>query len=175
MCVSRWSRTVKANDSYRPLGSPGDLSRGVWSQWAAWERYQRGGNLAARPGTSNHGLGTAVDVDQWTRWAIDQVGRQFGWAKAWSDAASEWWHLRWRDGIWPPTFDNVRRGMRGQRVLFVQCRLFIHGYKTVKVDADYGVNTADLVGRFKTQHKLPDRDGDHVGNAAWSALSAAPR
>jgi hypothetical protein len=173
MCHSRWGRGLHANDSYRPLGAPGDLYRGVWSQWAAWERYQQGGNLAARPGTSNHGTGSAADVDQWSRWAIDQIGAQFGWAKNWSDAPSEWWHLRWRVGIWPPSFANVRRGDKGQRVLFVQARLYIHGY-TVRVDGDYGAGTSSAVARFKAQHKLADRNGDRVGDVAWRALSAAP-
>jgi hypothetical protein len=173
MTHSRWNRGLRANDSYRPLGAPGDLARGVWSQWAAWERYLRGGNLAAHPGTSNHGTGSAVDVDQWTRWAIDQIGAQFGWAKIWSNAASEWWHLRWRDGIWPPAFANTRRGDKGQRVLWVQARLYIHGYHDVKVDGVYGPGTSQVVRRFKSQHGLSG-GGDMVGDAAWRALAKAP-
>lgn len=49
------------SDSYRIEGQPGDSAKGVWSQWAAWERYQAGGNPAAKPGTSNHGYGLAFD------------------------------------------------------------------------------------------------------------------
>jgi hypothetical protein len=45
------------------------------------------GNLAAVPGTSNHGWGLAVDLATPTmRTLLDQYGAQFGWSKAWSDA-----------------------------------------------------------------------------------------
>ena len=54
------------------------------------------GNLAARPGTSNHGWGTTVDVPQPAmRAAIDKHGASYGWSKRWSDAPSEWWHIRY--------------------------------------------------------------------------------
>jgi len=62
-----------------------------------WNLYQSGkGALAARPGTSNHGWGTTVDVPQ-PRMAqlINQEGAEFGWQKKWSDAPSEWWHFRY--------------------------------------------------------------------------------
>jgi len=65
-----------------------------------WNLYQSGkGALAARPGTSNHGWGTTVDVPQ-TRMAqlINSEGAQFGWQKKWSDAPSEWWHFRYTPG-----------------------------------------------------------------------------
>jgi hypothetical protein len=51
------------------------------------------------PGTSNHGLGLAVDVPQGTRSIIDQIGEPFGWAKKWSDAPQEPWHIKYRAGI----------------------------------------------------------------------------
>jgi hypothetical protein len=53
---------------------------------------------AAVPGTSNHGLGLAVDVPQSTRTIIDQIGEPFGWAKKWSDAPQEPWHIKYRTG-----------------------------------------------------------------------------
>jgi hypothetical protein len=62
-----------------------------------WRLFQSGrGALAARPGTSNHGLGVAVDVPT-TRMAqlINQYGAEFGWQKRWSDAPSEWWHFKY--------------------------------------------------------------------------------
>lgn len=65
-----------------------------------WDQYKHhGGNLAAQPGMSNHGLGLAVDfATQEMRWIIDQIGEKYGFAKHWSDAASEWWHIKWREG-----------------------------------------------------------------------------
>jgi hypothetical protein len=65
-----------------------------------WRLYQSGqGNLAARPGTSNHGLGLAVDLaTTQMRKIVDQIGSKYGWSKATSDAPSEWWHLKWKPG-----------------------------------------------------------------------------
>lgn len=67
------------------------------------------GPNAATPGYSNHGLGLAVDLQTSSqRAAIDAVGRRFGWAKDWSDASWEWWHLKWRPGVWQPRPDPLR-------------------------------------------------------------------
>lgn len=111
----------------RPTGSRSSY-RNYADQEHFWNLYQSGkGNLAARPGTSNHGWGLAVDVaTQGMRSMIDRIGRKYGWAKAWSDAPSEWWHLKYRAGVWsgkdpgptgsgapappkPPTPEPIRR------------------------------------------------------------------
>jgi hypothetical protein len=84
-----------------------------------WCAQGKCGN-AAVPGTSNHGLGLAVDLMTMAqRSSIDAVGRPFGWAKEWSDAPNEWWHLRWRDTGWRPRPDvtaklphHMRRAVR---------------------------------------------------------------
>jgi D-alanyl-D-alanine carboxypeptidase len=70
-----------------------------------WALYQAGkGNLAAHPGSSNHGLGLAVDVaTPQMRAMIDEIGRPYGWCKAWSDAPGEWWHLKYRKGSYQGT------------------------------------------------------------------------
>lgn len=62
-----------------------------------WALYTSGrGALAARPGTSNHGWGLAVDVPTTTMARlINQYGANFGWQKRWSDAPSEWWHFKY--------------------------------------------------------------------------------
>lgn len=62
-----------------------------------WNEYQAGrGSLAARPGTSAHGAGMAVDVaTPAMAAAINKHGAPFGWQKKWSDAPSEWWHFRY--------------------------------------------------------------------------------
>ena len=53
------------------------------------------GRNAAYPGTSNHGLGRAVDLHSYAqRRAIDRIGYPYGWSKRTSDASHEWWHLR---------------------------------------------------------------------------------
>jgi len=53
-----------------------------------WRLYLSGrGALAARPYTSNHGLGLAIDLaTPAMRRIVDQIGEKYGWAKKWSDA-----------------------------------------------------------------------------------------
>lgn len=80
-----------------------------------WCAQGKCGN-AAEPGTSNHGLGTTVDLmtlEQ--RSAIDRVGEPFGFAKRWSDAPHEWWHIRWQDMGWKPRPDPLRKLGKRQR------------------------------------------------------------
>lgn len=62
-----------------------------------WDLYQHhGGNLAAKPGQSNHGWGLAVDVPYPNMAAaINKHGAKFGWQKKWSDAPGEWWHFKY--------------------------------------------------------------------------------
>lgn len=73
-------------------GQVGRVYRSFARQVLAKQIY---GDNAATPGFSNHGLGRAVDLmTQAQRTASDKIGAPFGWLKAWSDAAWEWWHLR---------------------------------------------------------------------------------
>lgn len=51
---------------------------------------------AAIPGTSNHGLGLAVDTDDSA--LVNAYGAPYGWQKAWSDAPAESWHFRYAPG-----------------------------------------------------------------------------
>lgn len=67
-------------------------SIGVISAYRTYQRQvelfrQYGAGRAARPGTSNHGTGIAVDLTpQWSRWAVDQIGARYGFSKRCSDA-----------------------------------------------------------------------------------------
>ena len=78
-----------------PTGSMSSY-RTMEQQRILYARYLAGtGNLAAKPGTSNHGWGLAVDLaTQEMRAMVDRIGERYGWAKKWSDAPSEWWHLK---------------------------------------------------------------------------------
>jgi hypothetical protein len=80
------------NSGYRSLGM----------QSHYWGLYQSGrGNLAARPGTSNHGWGRAVDLAApWMRTWIDRNGGRYGWRK--TEAMSEWWHVNYVGGYKAP-------------------------------------------------------------------------
>lgn len=78
-----------SKSSYRTLAQQQEL----------YALYLRGGNLAAKPGTSNHGWGHAVDVaTHEMRAMVDKIGKPYGWAKDWSDAPSEWWHILYAPG-----------------------------------------------------------------------------
>jgi hypothetical protein len=84
-----------------PTGSRSSY-RTYEEQEALYQDYLNGtGNLAAVPGTSNHGEGLAVDVaTQDMRSMIDHIGKPYGWSKETSDAPSEWWHLKYLSGVW---------------------------------------------------------------------------
>jgi len=54
---------ILVSQGYRPLGSKEKGCSEGFTQWCAWIKYKSGtGNLAAKPGTSNHGKGSAIDV-----------------------------------------------------------------------------------------------------------------
>jgi hypothetical protein len=81
------------NAAYRTYGK----------QVSLYDDYRAGvGNLAAFPGTSNHGWGMAVDLhDPYTaRRHLDAYGAPFGWSKTWSDAQREVWHICFRPDVW---------------------------------------------------------------------------
>ena len=105
---------VEARVSGLQLIPTGSMSsyRTLDQQKVLWARYQAGtGNLAAVPGTSNHGWGIAVDCATFDmRRMVDRVGEKYGWAKKWSDAPSEWWHVGGRPGTTTgPTRDRTAR------------------------------------------------------------------
>ena len=60
---------IESSQGYRPLGSEEEGCSGkLFTQWCAWKKYKSGkGALAAKPGTSNHGLGLAVDINNCKR------------------------------------------------------------------------------------------------------------
>ena len=82
-----WICPTSSRTAYRTYGE----------QQYFWNLYRSGrGNLAARPGTSNHGWGTTVDVPSTTMASlINRHGASYGWQKRWSDAQSEWWHFKY--------------------------------------------------------------------------------
>lgn len=113
---------ISASEGYRTLDR----------QWYFWNLHQSGtGNLAAYPGTSNHGWGLAVDLHSYTdRLMIDKYGAKFGWSKSWSDAPSEWWHIKYQPGHYhgpnpgtdyvagpkkPKWWDRVKARLRANR------------------------------------------------------------
>lgn len=66
-----------------------------------WQAYQRGtGNLAATPGTSNHGWAVAFDMRWGTSGAFNWLHaneRKFGFV---FDVPGENWHATFQEGLW---------------------------------------------------------------------------
>jgi hypothetical protein len=71
-----------------------------------WQLYQSGrGALAARPGTSNHGWGIAVDIgNPAMQAAVREHGHKYGWGirggQLASDAPSEAWHCTFHPNVY---------------------------------------------------------------------------
>ena len=175
---------VQVTDSYRPLGKPGDLKAGRWSQYAAWERYQAGGNLAAHPGTSNHGAGRALDLPGATAAAVAKYGDPFGWNHAHTDAPREPWHHLWLANEtnhalvarWSTSQpgQRIQPGDHGPGVLELKHRLAAWGAwpRAWRVDDRYAGRTNQAVRAFQKAHHLKP-DGI-VGPGTWRALNTRP-
>lgn len=116
----------------RPTGSMSSY-RTFAEQQYLYNLYLSGkGNLAAVPGTSNHGWGVTVDfATTQMRSIVDQIGAQYGWSKSWSDAPSEWWHVKYESGHYsgpdpgpdgkglePKWWDKVKRKLKDARKKF---------------------------------------------------------
>jgi GH25 family lysozyme M1 (1,4-beta-N-acetylmuramidase) len=163
-----------------PLGA-NSAYRSYESQEYFWHLYQSGkGNLAARPGTSNHGWGNAVDLASMPmRGIIDRLGGRYGWKKI--EAPSEWWHVNYVGGFNRPNpgtsveypVARFGSGGRGQRwfVKKLQRRLKRHGYES-KVDGSFGRETGKLVREFQKAKGL--RPDGVVGKQTWQKLNSKP-
>jgi len=94
-----WICPTSRRTAYRPFAD----------QTYFWNLYQSGkGALAARPGTSNHGWGLAVDLPTPAmQAAVRKFGPEYGWgirgASLGSDAPSEAWHA-----LYHPDHDRHR-------------------------------------------------------------------
>jgi LysM repeat protein len=79
-------------------GGPLSAYRTYDQQAELYQQYLDGvGAPANPPGTSEHNLGTAVDVEtEEMRSVIDQIGGSYGWGKI--SAPDEWWHVSFFGG-----------------------------------------------------------------------------
>jgi GH25 family lysozyme M1 (1,4-beta-N-acetylmuramidase) len=170
----------------KPLPSSGcDSLYRSYERQIFWRNYwcSRGacGN-AAVPGTSNHGIGLAADVPQWVRGYIDTTGGAYGFHKPCSDAAHEWWHVKFCAGFDRPNpgtslkYPVLRKGSGGPGqaayVKRAQKRLRLHGQRSVTTDGDFGKVTKKAVNEFQRAHRLKP-DGV-IGRATWRALLRSP-
>ena len=167
------------------VNGPDSSYRPIARQWYYWNLYQSGaGNLAAYPGSSNHGIGWAVDCPTYVQSLIAQHGARFGWQKQWSDAPSEPWHFRYQGGHYSgpdpgPGYDgagsadrypDLKKGDHGEAVKRAQkhLRRWNLGITLPSVDGDFGKTTAKAVREFQHVHHL-HVDGN-IGPKTWSAL-----
>jgi hypothetical protein len=120
------------------------------------------GSNAATPGTSNHGLGMAVDLDTTAmRAVIDKYGAQFGYSKSWSDASWEWWHILYKPGVWNGSSAVsggggsvvLQVGSMGPAVVSLQQALDQNG-ESITADGDFGPATRAAVEDFQQKHGL---------------------
>lgn len=159
-----------------PLG-PRSSYRSFEEQQYFWNLYKSGkGNLAAKPGTSNHGWGHAVDLASPgpMRKVIDRFGKDFGWQ--WGEVSSEPWHVTYRgggkadaealkqtDGDHP----TLRCGSRGDHVKDVQRWLRGRGFN-LEPDGIFGPVVEDAVNRLYRAWGHAARG--HFGDVGWSVV-----
>jgi hypothetical protein len=110
-----------ADAGLRP-GGPISSYRTYAEQEETWRIYRAGGNLAAPVGYSNHGLGVAIDCpNAWEQEWLREHGAAYGWEK--TEAFSEPWHWNFVGGVSFPTFETLKKGSRGKRVVKLSRRL----------------------------------------------------
>jgi lysozyme len=138
------------------------------------------GSNAAVPGTSNHGLGHAVDVaDHFMAGLVDKHGGLFGWHH-W-DAKWEWWHREYDGGFKRPDpgLDQrnpvLRKGSGGvgqaPSVERLQRRLNALGQFGLTPDGDFGKATDTALRAFQRSLRL--RADGVVATKTWLALAKA--
>jgi peptidoglycan hydrolase-like protein with peptidoglycan-binding domain len=158
---SRWGRHIQVISAYRTY----DKQVYLWDHVA----HAHDPNWVAVPGTSNHGWGLAVDLaSQWDRWAIDQIGRKYGWSKGCSDAPVEWWHIRYNPSCtgatWKPGPSGprvIKYGMHGKDVRDMQIWLVRGGWlkkakrgQSPSIDGSYGRRTHGALVLFQRKNHL---------------------
>ena len=148
-----------------PTG-PNSSYRTYQMQEYYWRLYQSGrGNVAAYPGTSNHGWGNAVDVQTTAGVAtVKAIGGKYGWR--WGEAPSEWWHVTYYGGYSgdnPGPVDEkqgplpLKRGDHGEDVHTLQGRLKRLGFHPLKDEysnATFGSQTEQIVKRFQANNGM---------------------
>jgi GH25 family lysozyme M1 (1,4-beta-N-acetylmuramidase) len=167
-------------------GSHGDIypegPLGAYRDYAGQVRCKElYGSNAAVPGTSNHGLGHAVDVaEHFMAGLVDKHGGLFGWHH-W-DAKWEWWHREYDGGFDRPDpgIDQqhpvLRKGSGGVgQAVFVQRlqrRLNTVGQAGLDTDGDFGKNTDTAVRAFQRSRRLVVNGV--VDAKTWLALAKPP-
>lgn len=176
-----------------PTGGVASAGRTFKEQVALWDAYRAGhGNLAARPGTSLHESGIALDVtrgtdaQKWMTYGADPLkvvageatrAESYGWTRT---VPSEAWHFSYDPKAdrhapsLPPL--TLRKGSIGSDVRRLQTALRLAGIRgdllgrvLLPVDGIYGGQTVRAVKRWQSKHGLI-ADGI-CGPATWASLT----
>lgn len=157
-----------------PIGPRGSY-RTYEDQVYFWNLYTSGrGNLAAHPGTSNHGWGHAIDLaaPPSMRPVIDQLGKAYGWQ--WGEARSENWHVTYYGGgkadvsqLGKLEHPTLKRGSQGEEVRTLQEWLAAHGWPC-QADGDFGPATEKAVNELYREYGHQPRDV--FGDVGWSII-----
>jgi len=145
---SALGRALIINDGYRDLAG----------QQQAWNDYQQGGNLAAPPGTSNHGWALAVDFGGEVYGSSTSAGHQ--WLQANSAAYGWWWAGRYFSQVeswhWEYTGSDTQQHAEENATLY---RRNNNGMSSLfHIQNTDGTHTWALAG-------------DGVGAAAWLQIT----
>lgn len=163
-----------SSSSYRWRSPPG-----VWqgSQEYWWEYWHHDLNHVARPGTSNHGWGNAVDLrfPDTMRKVIDNLGGPFGWH--WGEAPKEKWHVTYRGGgkadvdEWLASADphpDIHRGDHGVHVNRAQKGLIAHGIQGIQADGVW--NTTDVAAANRLYAAWGHEPRDVFDDTGWQII-----
>jgi hypothetical protein len=144
---------LRVKYAYRTLGT----------QWEKWHNYQAGGNLAAYPGTSNHGYAVSVDFTgmSWPVIAwLKNNARRFGYV---NDVPSEIWHYTYQGGFKGDIDDMTPEQKRQLKEALAVAR-----------EADLKVDQIITgMSRFLMDHGEPPREG--LVRRTWRAFTKAAR
>lgn len=173
----------KAGVELRPLG-PNSSYRPLAVQVQFWDAYQHGGNVAARPGTSNHGWGRAVDLADppSMRPVFDRIAHKYGWSHAEGARVGEAWHVTCENPVHcndpgpdganlvPPTITRANASRHPKHVIRLQRMLKRAAYLPPSWDAtaEYGDEVRSAVWQFRKRNAL--KPSSKVDAQCWLKL-----
>lgn len=172
---------------FRPFG-PNSSYRTYDKQVEFWNLFQHGGNPAARPGTSNHGFGKAVDLadPDHMRPVFDRIGAKYGWSHAEGARVGEAWHVTYVGGVNgpdpgpdgsaapPATVTKANAGRHADEVRRIERFLVRAGFLAPgwKVSGVYAEPVRSAVWQFRRACAL--QPSSTVDAACWERLGRDP-
>ena len=166
---------AKSYNRMRAAGMPAGVTSAYRSReeqtrlYNGWIKRLPGYNQAAKPGTSNHEFGTALDLPIAPRLWIAKHGAKYGWTVN----PRESWHYNYspaRDAV--RTAILARRATAKARVAQVRKTLGILGWRATKSKR---VAAQQLLKKLGYYHGAIDGNYGPLNKAAWAALIKASK